>query len=313
MPLTLAVVILVTIFTSSHVISNSKKVSSRQLNTISDTISDTKKINDAKLLAVAWHSGLHPSVHCATKKNFGEWNVCWPPVEKAIMDKKCVVYSFGYADSDPFADSMAEHGCMVYAFDPGMDHPLNLKQSLEFHHWGLSSGQVNENYFTSEFYRKTDKGIYMSFEEVRKKLGHDEVHLTVLKFDCEGCEWGALAQMEAEGHGLDFVDQVLIEIHFHKELRFSLDTSLLQVPVFDKMVRDAGMLAFFSASNPGGGNHPNLDPILLDAGMDRKCCREIGLIKYDALVQSLASREFAKTVVSKSMQVAVHKNTVSCD
>jgi hypothetical protein len=226
---------------------------------------------------------------------------------------KCVVYSFGYADSDPFADSMAEQGCMVYAFDPGMDHPLNLKQNLEFRHWGLSSGQANENSFTSEFYGKTDKGVYKSFKEIRKELGHDEMYLTVMKFDCEGCEWGVFAQMEAEGQGLDFVDQLLLEIHFHKELRFSLDTSLLQVPVFDKMVRDAGMLAFFSASNVGGGNHKNLDPILLDAGMDRKCCREIGLIKYNTLVQSLANREFAKTVVSKSMQTAIHKNTVSSD
>lgn len=139
------------------------------------------------------------------------------------------------------------------------------------------------------------------------------MHLTVTKFECEGCEWGVFAQMEAEGQGLDFVDQLRLEIHFHKKLRFSLEASLLQVPFFDKIVRDAGMLAFFPASNGGGGNHPNLDPILLDAGMDRKCCREIGLIKYNTLVHSLANREFAKIVVSKSMQSAVHKNTVSND
>ena len=58
LPLTLAVIILIITFTtlrySSHVSSNSKKISSRQL----DTINDAKKINDAKLLAVAWQNVL---------------------------------------------------------------------------------------------------------------------------------------------------------------------------------------------------------------------------------------------------------------
>ena len=165
LPLTIAVIILIITFTtySSYVTSNSEKISSRQPNTLHDI---NMTIHNAKLLAVAWHNVLHPSVHCASKKVFGEWNICWPPVQKAIMEKTCVVYSFGYADSDPFADSMAENGCKVFAFDPGMDHPLNLKQNLEFRHWGLSSGQVNENSFTSEFYGKTDKGVYKSFKEI---------------------------------------------------------------------------------------------------------------------------------------------------
>ena len=121
---------------------------------------------NGKLLAVAWHNGLHPSVPCVSTKEFGEWKICWPPVEKAIQENRCVVYSFGYADVDPFADSMAAEGCKVYAFDPGIDHPLNLKQNLEFRHWGLASGQKNENAFESSLYGKTDKGKYLSFKEI---------------------------------------------------------------------------------------------------------------------------------------------------
>jgi hypothetical protein len=87
-----------------------------------------------------WSHGLVPQIECPHVVQAAEWNICWPSVAKAIRSRTCIVYSFGVADSDPFTEFMATTSCQIFAFDPGVDHPLHYANNTLFYHWGLTTG-----------------------------------------------------------------------------------------------------------------------------------------------------------------------------
>ena len=120
-----------------------------------------------------------------------EWHLDMQPINQALKDKGgCLVYSFGIAEDDAYTNFMAMKGCQVYAFDPTVRHPYKWKENVLFHPWGIRNSAKPSNW-THPLYGDVSGSLF-SLPEIVKKLGHDDGRaITALKFDCEGCEYGA--------------------------------------------------------------------------------------------------------------------------
>ena len=232
--------------------------------------------------AVQWHSGTPPSVPrrtCSDVRQASEWSICWPPVQSAIDSGTCLVYSFGIAKSDAFTNYVAERGCTVFAFDPGVDHPLHPWKGVTFHRWGIASGakggQAEERKYVSSAYGETKHGRYFTLPEMITKLGHVGKTITIMKLDCEGCEWEAykdLATMDVK------VNQLLTELHFTAGLRFSWEQAL-KVREFTKFVTSNNLGIFHNSENKGFLHDRKVDDSFVACGMRQgSCCRELGLV-----------------------------------
>ena len=62
-------------------------------------------------------------------------------------------------------------------------------------------------------------GPLLTLDDIYERLGHIGKRVTILKLDCEGCEWAALSHAPAANIVRDFVDQLLVEWHFSMALR----------------------------------------------------------------------------------------------
>jgi hypothetical protein len=130
----------------------------------------------------------------------------------------CLVYSVGSAGDASFEkDVIARFGCEVHSFDPSGDTAqmeVDVSQSGSvFHAWGVGASGAD---FTNEVDHKTTP--LLSVHDIMERLGHAERHIDILKIDCEGCEYKALAavwpqvragrvsigQIQVEMHGTDF-------------------------------------------------------------------------------------------------------------
>ena len=119
----------------------------------------------------------------------------------------------------------------------------------------------------------------MWFDEIRARLGHENSQLTLLKLDCEGCEWLTLAELN-----LSAVDQILAELHFSSSLRFSEHVAGEIVPRFDANLRRHGMAAFYFRHQPGATQDQHVPPSLVKAGMRHaSCCREVSLLHSETI------------------------------
>lgn len=76
--------------------------------------------------------------------------------------------------------------CEIHVFDFG-DFQRNdtADKNIHYHRWGLGSSY-------SQRYRKRaiERGqTFLSFQEIRRRLGHEDRTIDLFKIDCEGCEW----------------------------------------------------------------------------------------------------------------------------
>jgi hypothetical protein len=119
----------------------------------------------------------------------------------------CYFYSFGISTDYSFDIDVANStGCMGFAADPTVTHPSKLHPAIFFTQTAANTYDAAD---IAQFHLRT------SVPELRRLLGHD--HITVLKMDCEGCEY-SLARDILE-HDLDFfhhVDQFAVEVHYSK-------------------------------------------------------------------------------------------------
>lgn len=95
-----------------------------------------------------------------TTKQVAEWNICWAPIARDISAGRCVVYSFGIANDDPFTNFMASSGCTVFAFDPARQYPRNYKTNVTFFQYGLVSVMANETEYTHRHWGETSSASF---------------------------------------------------------------------------------------------------------------------------------------------------------
>lgn len=222
----------------------------------------------------------------------GGWPVCHSNARRA--DKKCVVYSFGLGGDMEYEQFRAvRSGCEVHGFDPttelkGIHEGLVTSgryQNVTFHFLGATGERPHEHNIqrmgkASDFGSKTvrhtygavDPAVLKSLPEIMKSLGHD--HIDILKFDCEGCEWGVFMDLSPE-FLKDKVDDVLVETHFCEETM--VPTKEAYQTLFKKIL----------ATHKLQGRSDNrqtspTSPELLEMGVpENTCCMEFAFIKTD--------------------------------
>lgn len=148
--------------------------------------------------------------------------------QKAIAkQEKCLVYSFGVHDSTDWEQKMArEFGCDVYAFDPTSKFDTNIAPGVEFYKLGLQGAGTDMSQTHSELYDAIDPTKLRTLGDIREMLGHQTRQVDVLRLDCEGCEWGVLKQLACSDDSR-MVDQLMVEMHFQKNLGLATDQDLL--------------------------------------------------------------------------------------
>lgn len=174
------------------------------------------------------------------------------------FQEDCLIYSVGSKGIYRFEDGirsaleqppvhLAERdwfpNCEIHVFDPDpkygrKDDPVN--KNIHYHAWGLKSSYETFNHgsFPESF-------EFLSFPEIRQRLGHEHRRIDIFKIDCERCEYSTYK---------DWLDpsvdirQVLIETH-----------SILvpPAPFFDRFF-DLGFVPFSKEAN----THPNAKPVL---------------------------------------------------
>ncbi|DBB13150.1 TPA: hypothetical protein ACH3X3_004900 [Trebouxia sp. C0006] len=115
----------------------------------------------------------------------------------------CMFWSFGISTDYSFDTQLVAHGCNGHAFDPSISMNPQLSDGLKFF-------QLAADMLTPE--EKVPHFDYASLPLLMKTLHIDE--LTVLKIDCEGCEY-ALARDILRSHRQFFehIDQLAVELH----------------------------------------------------------------------------------------------------
>lgn len=214
---------------------------------------------------------------------------CEAPVQAARHSPSgCLIYVFGTGTGDYFVETVARAkryaGCEIYAFDPTVHEFASARgrPHVHFRSWGLRSASdtSGRNWTHPRYGRVT--GELHSLGEIKRQLGHAGRRLTLVKADCEGCEWGWLAfQLREDAAALASIDQLHLELHLSKSLRFD-DAALSNAPQLLQ-----ALTAHFRVvvAWPSAGfltDQFRVPQPLVDAGVDpRPCCTQYLLLRRE--------------------------------
>eukprot|EP00658_Telonema_sp_P-2_P048477 TRINITY_DN3687_c0_g5_i5.p1 TRINITY_DN3687_c0_g5~~TRINITY_DN3687_c0_g5_i5.p1 ORF type:complete len:1054 (+),score=180.25 TRINITY_DN3687_c0_g5_i5:410-3571(+) len=134
----------------------------------------------------------------------GKW-VC--ELDQGLEEEKpCVVYSFGARDDVTFEQEIIQRTggqCEVHVFDPsvgGLPQYAHQESKLTWHKAALAAHSGPDKLWP----------VSNSLHGHMSVLGH--THLSLLKVDCEGCEWAVFEALIEGGLSLPF-SQLSIELH----------------------------------------------------------------------------------------------------
>jgi hypothetical protein len=75
-------------------------------------------------------------------------------------------------------------------------------------------------------YDALDPSKLKTLGEIIQLMGHEGRNIDILRLDCEGCEHGVLKEMACSGES-KFVQQLMVEYHFQKNLGLATDDDVL--------------------------------------------------------------------------------------
>ncbi|KAG2483029.1 hypothetical protein HYH03_018059 [Edaphochlamys debaryana] len=195
-------------------------------------------------------------------KGWGEHRLC-----QRSPAKPCVFYSFGISTDFSFDTQLAKLSeCKGYCFDPTVSHDSQLGDNLLFFKTAASS-------LDEELNRHWD--AWTSVPRFKKWQGH--ARISVLKMDCEGCEFAIARDVEREEP--DFwqkVDQFAVEIHVPKKFMptdehvIELGRLFSQLELAGLHLRDA-MMTSCSQEDESTGCHPMLQKVGYPCEKEQMC------------------------------------------
>lgn len=194
---------------------------------------------------------------CKTKvmgNGWGGHNLC----DRGRPYDPCVFYSYGISQDYSFDTAMAnEWGCKGVALDPSVSHHSTLHPNVTFHM--IAARTADSDADTQWLHITTVPGL--------KRFLRDE-HITVLKMDCEGCEYALAEDILLEEpdffHG---VDQFAIELHVSQKW-LNTESQALRLGQLYQLAKEAGLSV---ADTHFGGCNPTDEaagclPLLHDVG-----------------------------------------------
>jgi hypothetical protein len=152
--------------------------------------------------------------------------------------RKCFFYSFGISRDYSFDIDLANStACYGFASDPTVTHSSKLHPRVFFTQMAAMSFDPVD---TAQFVLRT------TIPALRMLLGHD--HVTVLKMDCEGCEYSlARDVLEQDPDFFKHVDQFAVEVHYSKRW-MKTKNHLHALAALIELLENAGMdLVHFEA------------------------------------------------------------------
>lgn len=177
----------------------------------------------ACLISPHCHSELDPPVCPLDRKLQGHfWGLCKPWLSHLAtfnfqpVSNQCIIFAVGLTDPNlEMARGYMEQGCKVHIFDCNARPSTEIPQ-VHFHDWCIGGNWQNSK----------------SIVKTMDTLGYTDRAITVLKFDCDGCEWTALHAYATESPD-QFEDTLLI----YASLTFFSDDILLstQAKVSDQL------------------------------------------------------------------------------
>jgi hypothetical protein len=184
-----------------------------------------------------------PSWNCPYRDRLGRFSeggkvVC--NVDALQGDTKAVVYSYGVRDDISFEmDLAARTNVSIYAFDPTVESLPQAHENIIFSKKGLGS---------------SNDGLLESLDYTMRRLDHK--HISLLKVDCEGCEWDAFRHKAAQ-EALGRVDQLLIELHFkqHETNNNGENSYVKDVFEFFELMETQGLFPFSWEVNHNPSGH----------------------------------------------------------
>ena len=204
-------------------------------------------------------------------------------------DSDCLVYTFGIADAWDFEDWAGSLGCEVHAHDPTTKykerHEAHNSPNVRFHYAGLAAKEGTASNFKSTGYGALG-GEMLSLKGLWEKNGHAEQkrRITLLKIDCEGCEWESFHQLATnEPEMLEQVCTIILEVHVAETLQMKTASQLrLMASFWENYVEKFGFRFWYLHENTGAKFDQRVNPFLLDLGLDPTvCCYEMALRRPD--------------------------------
>jgi hypothetical protein len=180
--------------------------------------------------------GCYPSIRCAdgaeplkipVSRTWEQQAFCTGDLAAQSKKSKCLVYSFGINDNTEWEEKIAkEFGCDVFAFDPTSKFKQDVAPGVTFHQFGLHGAGVDVSKTHSVSYDALDPSKLKTLGEIIQLMGHEGRNIDILRLDCEGCEHGVLKEMACSGES-KFVQQLMVEYHFQKNLGLATDDDVL--------------------------------------------------------------------------------------
>lgn len=158
---------------------------------------------------------------------WGHHLLCTHPMQVT----ECFFYSFGISRDYSFDIDMANSTrCIGFAADPTVTHPSKLHPRVFFTQMAATAYDPED---TAQFPLRT------SVPALRNLLGHE--HVTVLKMDCEGCEYSLARDiLDHDPAFFSHVDQFAVEVHYSKRW-MKTKAHLHSLAALVELLEDAGM------------------------------------------------------------------------
>lgn len=215
--------------------------------------------------------------------------------ETGVPDEGCLAVSIGVGGSWELEDRLATtFGCMVHAFDPTHElhkahaEHVHSRPRMHFYFLGLGAPPASSSGAgPSSGGEQGGAGLYggIAIDRLRPldgilriaREGRLRQAVDVLKIDCEGCEWDALADAAQRSPMLlASVQHVLLEVHLTP--RYGLRSAEQINRVFSHLVDHHGFRLFRKPRKNRGfpwARNQTL-PALVRAGVDPvACCAEL--------------------------------------
>ena len=171
--------------------------------------------------------------------------------------QRCFFYSFGISNDYTFDRDLAGRGCTGYALDPSVTYPSRLLPGVQF--MEVAATALDDG-------KPVPWTTVSSVPSLMRWLRHDRV--TVLKMDCEGCEF-AIAEDVLREDPMMFhrVDQYAVEVHVPQRF-MATPRHVHNYAVLLRLLREAGLVlveAAMSGCSPDDESTGCL-PVLAEAG-----------------------------------------------